>query len=168
MDKRQSVIVELPHLMRYARALKRNPELADDLVQGTVERALAHLHQFKAGTNMRAWMFTIMHNLHAQDMRKLGRSTDTVPLDPAIENRHAAGPGQEARIMARDMERSLDALPNEQRDVILLVCLEDMSYTEAAEVLGVPIGTIMSRLARGRDRLRQFMDFGVPALRTVK
>lgn len=168
MDKRKAITVELPHLMRYARALKRNPELADDLVQGTVERALAHLHQFKAGTNMRAWMFTIMHNLHVQDIRRLSRAADTAPLEPGIENRHAAPPSQDAHLAARDLARALEVLPDEQRSVIFLVCLEDMTYNQAAEILGVPIGTIMSRLARGRDRLRQLVEYGVPALRTVK
>lgn len=154
--------------MRYARALKRDPDTADDLIQATVERALAHLDQFRAGTNMRAWLFTIMHNHHIQELRKHGRRLDTAPLDEMVENRHGAPGAQEGHLAARDMARSLDALPEEQRDVILLICLEDLSYAEAAEVLGVPIGTIMSRLARGRERLRRFMEFGVPALRSVK
>ena len=154
--------------MRYARALKRDPDTANDLVQATVERALGHLHQFRSGTNMRAWLFTIMHNHHVQELRRLGRRLDTAPLDAVVENRHGTPASQEGHLAARDMARGLEALPEDQRAVILLICLEDMSYSQAAEILGVPIGTVMSRLARARERLRRFMEFGVPALRSVQ
>ncbi len=168
MDKRKDIIEQMPHLMRYARALTRDAAAADDLVQDCVSRALSRLHLFKAGTNMRAWLFTILHNIHVQNMRTLGRRPRAVSLDRELEERRGAGPTQDAPLMARDLQRALDRLPDEQREVVLLVGLEEMTYAEAAEVTGVPVGTIMSRLARGRERLRRMMAEGVPTLRSVK
>ncbi len=168
MDKRTAIVEQMPHLMRYARALTRDAVAADDLVQDCVQRALSRLNLFEAGTNMRAWLFTIMHNIHAQDMRQLGRRPRAVPLDNELEERRGTAATQEGSLAVRDMARALDHLPDEQRDVVLLVCLEDMSYAKTAEILDVPVGTVMSRLARGRERLRKMMDEGVPALRSVK
>lgn len=168
MDKRAALTAELPHLMRYARALKRDPEAAADLVQDCVQRALSRLHLFQAGTNMRAWLFTILHNIHVQDIRRQVRAVDTASYENGYENRHRAEPEQIGSLTARDLARALERLSEDQRAVILLVGLEDMSYNQAAEILGVPVGTVMSRLARGRERLRRIMEGdGEPLLRSV-
>lgn len=157
-DNRQAITAELPRLRRYARALLKDAAAADDLVQDCVERALDRIHLFRDGTNLRAWLFTIMHNTHVNALKRLNRRTDTQPLDPAIENRHAAPPTQDQGLAIRDLEAALARLAAEQREVVLLIGLEGMSYKETAEIVGVPVGTVMSRLARGRERLRRLMD----------
>jgi len=168
MDKRKDLMDQLPHLMRYARALTRDPDAADDLVQDCVDRALSKLHLFKAGTNMRAWLFTVMHNIHAQNMRRLGRRMDKTSLEPEMEERHGTEGEQLGALTLRDLDRALERLSEDQRAVILLVGLEDMSYAQTAEILNVPVGTVMSRLARGRERLKKIMEGSEPLLRSVK
>lgn len=169
MDTRQAIVEQIPHLRRYARALKRDAGPADDLVQDCLERALSRIHLFSAGTNIRTWLFTILHNLHANQVRRATRRPDDAELENEAEPPSPAGEGPDRRLPVRDLGRALDKLADEQRAVLLLIGLEDMSYKEASEVLGVPIGTVMSRLARGRERLRQLMDSGdVPVLRRVK
>ena len=158
IDKRQAVIAELPRLRRYARALLRDSVNADDLVQDCVERALSRLTLFRSGTNMRGWLFTIMHNLHVNALRRRRYALDAEALNPGAEARIAVAPDQLSALAARDIGRGLERLPEEQRQVILLVGLEDLSYKEAARIIGVPIGTVMSRLARGREHLRQLME----------
>jgi RNA polymerase sigma-70 factor (ECF subfamily) len=160
MNKRQAVVAELPRLRRYARALVGDPVAADDLVQDCIERALSRLSLFKAGTNMRSWLFTIMHNLHANAVYRRRRAPDSQPLAPGVEDGVAVPPDQNAGLVARDIDRALDQLPDEQRQVVLLVGLEEMSYKKTAEILGVPMGTVMLRLARGRERLRHLMEGG--------
>ena len=169
MNKRQAVVAELPRLRRYARALLRDPVAADDLVQDCLERALSRLSLFKASTNMRSWLFTIMHNLHVNAVQRRHRAPDGQPLAPGVEDGVAVQPDQTAGLVARDIARALDLLPENQRHVVLLVGLEEMSYKKTAEVLGVPMGTVMSRLARGRERLRDLMEGDDTAvLRRVK
>lgn len=165
-----AAIVELiPHLRRYARALRTDVVAADDLVQDCLERALSRIHLFAAGTNLRTWLFTILHNLHVNQVRQAMRRGPESPLDSDLEARTAGPAATDGRLAVRDLERALEKLPDEQRDVVLLVGLEEMSYKEAAEVLEVPIGTVMSRLARGRERLRALMENGdTPVLRRVK
>ncbi len=164
MSERDRLIVaEIPRLRRYARALTGDPAEADDLVQDSLERAWSRFHLWRRGSNLRAWMFTIMHNLHANAVRKASARPPTIPLDEA---RAAEGPRQEDAVEFRGLARALAKLPDEQRQVILLVGLEEMSYAEAARVLGVPIGTVMSRLSRGRERLRGLMDAQGPAVVT--
>lgn len=166
MDFNTAVAEQTPRLRRYARALTRNAVAADDLVQDCLERALARWRQFKPNTDLRAWLFTIMHNLHIDALRR--DKMTTVSLDE-IGDPIATPPAQEPTIRIRDLAVALDQLPAEQREVVLLVGLEGMSYKAVAEVLAVPIGTVMSRLARGRDRLRILIDEpGAPALRRVK
>lgn len=169
MDARAEIAGHIPHLRRYARALRRDSLTADDLVQDCLERALSRLHLFRPGTNLRTWLFTILHNLHVNDLRRRARRPDDVPLDERIE----AGPAHADRpntpLVIRDLSRALEQLAEEQRAVLLLIGLEEMSYKEASEVLDIPIGTVMSRLARGRERLRQLMEGGdAPVLRRVK
>ncbi len=169
MNEKTAILEEVPHLRRYARALLRDVVAADDLVQECVHRALSKLHLFQSGTNMRAWLFTILHNLHVQQGRKRSRAVDTVPLEPEMENRMAMAPDQEQGLAIRDISRALDRLDDEHRQVILLIALEGLTYKQAAEVMDVPVGTVMSRLARGRERLRILMTDGTsPTLRRVK
>ena len=158
MSLRDDIAAEIPRLRRYARVLLRDATAADDLVQDCLERAISREHLFQPGTNLRAWLFTIMHNLH---VNAIGRTRRMVPVDPndsTVEERRAVSPAQGDRLVVRDLERALDALSVEQRAVILLIGVEGLSYAEAAGVLEVPMGTIMSRLARGRERLRRLMD----------
>jgi RNA polymerase sigma-70 factor (ECF subfamily) len=149
---------EIPRLRRYARALTRNVTHADDLVQSCLVRGIAKQHLWQPGTNLRAWLFTIMHNQHVNNVRHSAREGITVDLADAPTL--TAEPVATTRLELRDLERALDKLPIEQREVILLVGLEGMAYEEVAEVLGVPVGTVRSRLSRGRDALRRLM--GMP------
>lgn len=151
----------IPALRRFARALSRDAETADDLVQDTLLRALRAEHLFHGG-DLRTWLFTILLNLDRNRRRGLSRR----PTLAVIEEVDPAGePGSDGT--ARDIERGLALLPVEQREVLLLVGLEGMSYREAAEVQGVPIGTVMSRLSRARTTLRGHIDGEQPRLRSV-
>ena len=153
MDERQAIVDLIPRLRRYARALVGDRFAADDLVQDTLERAWAKFHLYRGGTDLRAWLFTVMHNVHVNRVRAL-RPTDALTDElPEVAQRAAQGDS----LMVRDLDRALARLPEEQRAVLLLVALEDMSYEEAARALGIPIGTVMSRLSRARERLRTTM-----------
>lgn len=157
---RQQVEATIPALRRFARALTREPETADDLVQDTLVRALRSEHLFHGG-EVRTWMYTILANLNRNRLRSLARRPVMVPVDDG----DAAVDAAEG---SRDIERALASLVDEQRDALLLVVLEGLSYREVAEVQGVPIGTVMSRLARARQQLKIFLEGGRPALRRVK
>lgn len=154
-----ALIVCLPRLRRYARVLRRNPADADDLVQDTLERAWARLAQWQGGGDMRTWLFSIMHNLHVDGLRR-GR-LDAVDLDGGALEVPSA-PLQAERLLVRDLDRALAALAPEQRDVLLLVAVEGLSYADVAQALAIPIGTVMSRLSRGRERLRRLLDGELP------
>jgi len=151
-DTKWLIARELPRLRRFARAL-RNDGGADDLVQDCVERALRKIDLWQQGTNMRAWLFRILYNLHLSTMRSTARLPPTVSLDD-LDLRASAGAGQQATVELRELAEAMHALPAEQRDVVVLVALEGMRYDEAAEVLGVPLGTVRSRLSRARTALR--------------
>lgn len=154
MSDAGSLVALIPRLRRYARALVGERGAADDLVQDTLERAWSKLHLFRHGTNLRAWLFTVMHNVHVNRVRA-ARPTDTLEDDmPELAQRAAQGDA----LVVRDLERAIETLPTAQREVLLLVALEDLSYDETARVLGIPIGTVMSRLARAREKLRASMD----------
>ncbi len=161
----------VPRLRRYARALTGNREAADDLTQDTLERAWSKRMLWQSGTDLRAWMFTIMHNVFVNGTR---RSRPTVSLDdsPIEDTTPATAASVETGIVLSELSRALALLPSEQREVLLLVGLEQFSYAEASEVLGVPLGTVMSRLSRGRERLRILLEAGGTerpvALRRVK
>jgi RNA polymerase sigma-70 factor (ECF subfamily) len=148
---------EIPRLRRYARALTRNADRADDLVQDTLVRAIAKAHLWQLGTDIRAWLFTIMHNQHVNLVRRDMRDEATVDVDQLSSSLVATTDPTAARQL-RELEQALARLPEEQRAVILLVGLEGMSYETAAEVLRVPIGTVRSRLSRGREALRGLMS----------
>jgi len=150
MSDAQSLIELIPRLRRYARALVGERATADDLVQDTLERAWSKLHLYRRGTDLRAWLFTVMHNVHVNRVRA---SRPTEPLEdemPELAQRATQGDS----LLVRDLERGIAALPLAQREVLLLVALEDLSYDETARALGIPIGTVMSRLARAREKLR--------------
>ena len=159
---RQGIEAAIPALRRYSRALTRDAETADDLVQDTLVRALRSEHLFYGG-DVRSWLYTILTNLNRNRLRSLARR----PMLSSIEENDApSSAGPEAG--SRDIERALAMLVDEQRTALLLVVLEGLSYREVAEVQGVPIGTVMSRLARARGTIKDFLDGARPALRRVK
>jgi RNA polymerase sigma-70 factor (ECF subfamily) len=146
---------EIPRLRRYARALTRDIVRADDLVQSCLTRAVAKQHLWQPGTNLRAWLFTIQHHQHVNDVRRGVREGNNVELTEA--STLAVESNAMPTLQLRDLERAIAKLPPEQRQVILLVGLEGMAYEEVAKVLKVPVGTVRSRLSRGRDQLRLLM-----------
>src|SRR2546421_486936 len=163
MNEAERLVELIPRLRRYARALVGDRSSADDLVQDTLERAWAKLHLYRRGTDLRAWLFTVMHNVHINKLRS-SRAAD--PLDdemPELAQRAVQGDA----LLVRDLDRSIALLPAEQRAVLLLVSLEDMSYEEVARTLGIPMGTVMSRLSRAREKLRLMMH-GQPASARLK
>lgn len=162
---RQRAIVEvMPHLRRYARALTLNLDAADELVQDCLERALNKFHLLKDETRLRAWLFTVMLNIFRNQLRRSRSGPRLVELDDEqIPASADAGMDQGAEV--RMVLALLGKLPADQREVLTLVALEEVSYQQAAEILEVPIGTVMSRLARARERLRSMMDAGNPAKR---
>ncbi len=156
MDDTKGIVAHIPQLRRYARALTGDYTAAEDLVQDTLERAWKRFGLWRAGSNLRAWLFTIMHNIFINQVR----------TNPPKQNQNAEHSAPhlwgswtaEDRLELEDLSKALRQLPNEQREVILLIGLEQLSYVEAAKVLGVPIGTVMSRLSRGREQLRAIMN----------
>jgi RNA polymerase sigma-70 factor (ECF subfamily) len=159
---RQKIEAAIPALRRYARALTRDADTADDLVQDTLVRALRSEHLFQ-GEEVRSWLYTILTNLNRNRLRSLARRPVLSPIDdndaPDLAGPEAGG---------RDIERALALLVEEQRTALLLVVLEGLSYREVAEVQGVPIGTVMSRLARARVQIKTYLEGGRPPLRRVK
>jgi RNA polymerase sigma factor (sigma-70 family) len=153
MNETERLVELIPRLRRYARALVGDRSSADDLVQDTLERAWAKLHLYRRGTDLRAWLFTVMHNVHVNKVRA-ARATDTLDDDmPELALRAPQGDA----LVVRDLDRAIALLPADQRAVLLLVTLEDMSYEEVARTLGIPMGTVMSRLSRAREKLRALM-----------
>ena len=153
MNEAERLVELIPRLRRYARALVGDRASADDLVQDTVERAWAKLHLYRRGTDLRAWLFTVMHNVHVNKVRAT-RVTDTLEDElPELAQRASQGD----TLLLRDLDRAIARLPAEQRAVLLLVTLEEMSYEEVARALGIPTGTVMSRLSRAREKLRMMM-----------
>lgn len=159
----------LPRLRRYARALTGDAAAADDLVQDTLERALLKQALWREGSDLRAWLFTVMHNVFINQVRGAAAGR-TVPLDEALAQSQLAAARAGDRLDIRDLDAALQALPEEQRSVLLLVGMEQLSYDEAARVLEIPVGTVMSRLSRGRERLRRLLQGEPPAtgLKAVK
>ncbi|HVV63372.1 MAG TPA: sigma-70 family RNA polymerase sigma factor [Pseudolabrys sp.] len=159
---RQNVEATIPALRRYARALTRDSDAADDLVQDTLVRALRSEHLFHGG-DVRSWLYTILTNLNRNRLRSLARRPTLSPIE---DNDAPDMAGPEAG--GRDIERALATLVEDQRNALLLVVLEGLSYREVAEVQGVPIGTVMSRLARARVQIKAYLDGERPTLRRVK
>jgi len=148
----------IPRLRRYARALTRDAVSADDLVQESLTRALGKIHLWREGTDLRAWLFTILHNQHITFTRREARERGSIKLQSCCSS-PALAPDQTARVQLRDLDRAIAKLPEEQRSVILLVGLEGMQYDEAAAVTNLPVGTVRSRVARGRESLRVMTGF---------
>src|SRR5947207_14363070 len=158
----QEIAGAIPALRRYARALTHNAETADDLVQDTLVRALRSEHLFHGG-DVRSWLYTILTNLNRNRLRSLSRRPTLMPIE---DNDAPDAAGPEAG--GRDIERALALLVDEQRTALLLVVLEGLTYREVAEVQGVPIGTVMSRLARARMQIKAYLDGERPALRRIR
>jgi RNA polymerase sigma-70 factor (ECF subfamily) len=170
---RQQLLGAIPRLRRYARSLVFDPHAADDLVQTALERALAHWHQFDQQRDILVWTLSIAHNAYMDDRRRHARMPIAEPHEagaPGLEDRYAAEtPDLGLRL---DLVAALQRLPVEQREPLLLVTLEQLSYAECAELLRIPVGTVMSRISRGRVALRALLDgraplAGVPGLRRV-
>ncbi|MGI4813249.1 MAG: sigma-70 family RNA polymerase sigma factor [Janthinobacterium lividum] len=152
------LIVHLPQLRRYALALTGDHAWADDLVQDAMERALSRARGFRAGSNLRAWLLTILRNLFLDQLRR--HRDIAVDDETAPWQKMSAPSGEIDGLLLRDVQRALYGLSIEQREVMLLVGVEEFSYQEAAMVLGVPIGTVMSRLSRAREQMRELLDEG--------
>jgi len=166
MDEAKRLVELIPRLRRYARALVGERSSADDLVQDTLERAWAKLHLYRRGTDLRAWLFTVMHNVHVNRVRAT-RVND--PLEDEMPELAQRGTQPDA-LLVRDLDRAIARLPADQRAVLLLVTLEELSYEEVARTLGIPIGTVLSRLSRAREKLRAMMLGQTPStkLKLVK
>jgi len=143
----------IPRLRRYARALVHDPVAADDLVQDCLARALGKIHLWHEGTDLRAWLFTILHNQYISRVRRAAREQDNIELQKS-DSDLGFSPNPTARLELRDLERAIVKLSDEQRAAVLLIGLEGMAYDEAAAVLNLPVGTVRSRVARGRETLR--------------
>jgi RNA polymerase sigma-70 factor (ECF subfamily) len=151
---RRELAALLPRLTRYARSLTHDLVNAEDLVQESLSRALEKIHLWRPGTDLRAWLFTIVHHQYVNEVRRTAREK-TVPFgdrDQALE------PGQTTHLELRDLARAFDALSSGQKSAIMLVAVNEMQYEEAALLLNLPLGTVRSRVSRGRDNLRQLTD----------
>ncbi len=157
-ETHEAILSAIPRLRRYAHALVGNAEAADDLVQACLERALSRLHLWREGSNMQAWLITILRNQFINQLRinqsRLAAAASPRAGDP---DTYPVPPTQHQTLAVMDITGALNSIPNEQREVLLLVGLEGFSYKETAEILGIPIGTVMSRLARGRESMREAM-----------
>jgi RNA polymerase sigma-70 factor, ECF subfamily len=169
MDFRSRLTAEIPYLRRFARGLAGDAALADDLVQDCLERALAKEHLYDPARPLRAWLYAVLRNLYVSGLRRKGRSGVVKSVDDLAPEEEAVAGEQEDHAAVRSIVEALDRLPHLHREVILLVALEDMSYREVAEIIGVPVGTVMSRLSRARGVLRTILDLSErPTLRRVK
>ncbi|PTB19003.1 RNA polymerase subunit sigma [Trinickia symbiotica] len=167
----------IPALRRYASAMVRDRDLADDLVQDCLERAISNWDTRRRAENTRQWVFAIAHNLIVNKLRQRARRGLHLDISDVDEEALATPAPQEHRVRHRELMKALAALPEDQRNVLLLVSVEDLTYAEAAKTLNIPIGTVMSRLARGRERLQRALDGdqtreasprGEPLLRRMK
>jgi RNA polymerase sigma factor (sigma-70 family) len=163
MNESEPMVELIPRLRRYARALIGDHAAADDLVQDTLERAWTKRDRYRHGTNLRAWLFTLMHNIYIDRLRA-AHAVD--PLEAVLDELSARASQGDA-LFLRDLDRAIAQLPPEQRAVLLLITLEDMSYEDAARTLGIPVGTVMSRLWRAREKLRAVL-FGQGKLKAVR
>lgn len=160
--ERAEIAAHIPRLRRYARALAGDSHRADDLVQDTLERALTKFHLWRHGSDLRAWMFAIMHNVFINQLKARRELALDEGAEAMLESAAQSDP-----LELRDLDTALRRLPTEQREVLLLVGLEQLSYAEASQALDIPVGTVMSRLSRGRERLRALMS-GAPGATNLK
>lgn len=167
-DLNETLTGQIAGLRRYARALLGNSSDVDDLVQECLTRALERVRSWGKIKDVRAYLFAILHNVHIDRLAKLKRAGIAVPLDGTMPQL-SIGPSQFDHIEMRDLAWALQQLPVDQRQVILLVGLEGITYQEVASLLSIPIGTVMSRLSRGREALRRLMTDGTAGtLQVVK
>jgi len=168
------LVAAIPRLRRYARVLTGEASRADDLVQETLARAWEKRRLWAAGTDLRAWLFTIMHNVFVNQRATARRDAQSVSLDEddnGVARELSVRPNQHLRVELAEIMRELERLPTEQREVLILAAVEELRYEEIAKVLAIPIGTVMSRLSRARDKLRRAMDHnanGTPPLKIVR
>ncbi len=148
----------IPSLRRYARSLTGDAWMADDLVQDTLERACSKWRLWAVGSDLRAWLFTLMHNVYVNQVRSAVRQSSAGIAVNVEDVEHELLAPEAGEAQAMDLQRCLLRLPEDQRVVLLLVSLEDLSYEEVAKITGVPVGTVMSRLSRARSRLRELLD----------
>jgi len=155
------LVAAIPRLRRYARVLTGEATRADDLVQETLARAWEKRRLWAAGTDLRAWLFTIMHNVFVNQRATARRDSQSVSLDDddnGVARELSVRPNQQLRVEIIESARELARLPSEQREVLVLAAVEELRYEEIATVLSIPIGTVMSRLSRAREKLRRAMD----------
>ena len=154
-----ALVAAIPRLRRYARVLTGNPTSADDLVQDTLARAWDKRRLWRAGSDLRAWLFTIMHNVHVNQLAQARREARNISLDAEGEHgavwQVAVDDNPLDRIELRELVQQVSRLPAEQREVLLLAAIEELRYEEIAAALAIPIGTVMSRLYRARDKLKR-------------
>lgn len=165
------LVAAIPRLRRYARVLTGDATRADDLVQDTLARAWEKRRLWQAGTDLRAWLFTVMHNVHINQLALLRREAANVSLDADTGGAAWQLPvrgNQLDRVELLEVVAQMGRLPADQREVLLLAAVEEMRYEEIAAVLAVPIGTVMSRLSRARDKLRRLIAEPASALRVVR
>jgi len=164
---RQPIIDHIPRLRRYARALVGDRYAADDLVQDTLERAWNKFYLWRPGSDLRAWLFAIMHNVFVNQVRRRRNEIEQAMEEPPVVAVRAM---QSDQLELQDVDRALRILSDEQREVMILIAIEQMTYDEVSRALDIPIGTVMSRLSRARDRLRQLLggQSSVVALKVVK
>jgi RNA polymerase sigma-70 factor (ECF subfamily) len=167
IDILHEIEAAVPALRRYARALTRDLDRADDLVQDCLERAIARRSLFRPKGPVRAWLFTILVNLHRNNLRGARRRGDVVDIESIPEP--SVPPPQPGHLALAELDRAIGTLPLEQKEALLLVTLEGLPYAEAATILDIPLGTLMSRLGRARAALRTLTGIpSEPHLRTVK
>ncbi len=169
MDFRTQLANELPYLRRFARALSGDAALADDLVQDCLERAINKSHLYDPSRPLRAWLYAVLRNLFISGLRRDGRSMVVKAVDDLVDGEDSVPPAQEERMSVDLVGQALDRLSPQHREVIVLVGIEEMSYRDVAEITGVPLGTVMSRLSRAREQLRGILEQrGHSVLRRVK
>jgi RNA polymerase sigma-70 factor (ECF subfamily) len=154
-DFAEKLEANLPRLRQYALVLTKDGSAADDLVQSTVLRGLENEHLWMPGTDLRAWLFTIMHNLFVSEVRRSSRNP--VLLMSSVADHQSSQPSQDGRLGLRDLDRALAQLPKAQLEIVIMIGLEGMSYGDAGRALGIPLGTVRSRLSRAREMLRTMM-----------
>jgi len=166
------LVAALPRLRRYARVLTGDSHRADDLVQDTLARAWAKRRLWRPGSDLRAWLFSIMHNVHVNQLSLRRRERAHVSLDAddgqAVDSELAVRAMQLSHVEVNEMLTQIERLPADQREVLVLAAVEGLSYREIATLLHVPVGTVMSRLSRARERLRQMVEAPPSRLHAIK
>jgi RNA polymerase sigma-70 factor (ECF subfamily) len=157
-DPRDGLVDHLPALRAFALSLTRNSATADDMVQDTVVKAWTNIEKFKPGTNMRAWLFTILRNTYYSRRRKMNR--EVADVDGVFTASLSVKPDHDGRMQLNDFKKAFETLPDEQREALILVGASGFSYEEAADMCGVAVGTIKSRANRGRSKLAELLELG--------